>query len=82
MPEWRPMHTAPKDGSEVWINTFWGPVVAYRLDCAWLREPCAVTGLPGDPTITDCWRQVLSTVDGDDIELKDALGWLPRHAIG
>ncbi len=79
MSRYQPMATAPKDGREVWINTFAGEVRAYYVDCAWLRQPFIVPHgaliMLGDPEATDCWRPV-----GDpfgDIELSLALGWRP-----
>lgn len=70
---YQPMATAPKDGRDVWINSFCGEVRARYLDCRWLRADMVVQGVKvaGDPAVTDCWR----TADDDDIELTDALGW-------
>jgi hypothetical protein len=68
----RSIATAPKDGSVVWINTFYGEFRAAYLDCEWLRET--------NPEVLDCWRPVgpnPSLPDDNDIELKDALGWRP-----
>lgn len=75
---WRPMSTAPKTGEPVIINTFTGPVEAYYLDCAWLREPNPFLDLLTDDTeIEDCWRPVCLE-DHGDIELSDAIGWRPN----
>lgn len=78
---WRPMKTAPRDGgTEVWINTYWGPVLAHFVDCRWLRERCKATDLPGDPSIKDCWRTSGGmTLAEDDLELEHALGWKPTY---
>lgn len=75
---WRPMSSAPRDGSEIIIRAKGiGIVAAYYVDCSWLRERDPETGLAGDPSIPDCWRR--SRRNGmDDIELNDATGWRPN----
>lgn len=74
---YRPMKTAPKDGTEIVIKCRDGRErVAWYKDCEWLRRPFDVSGvtIQGDPTIADCWV----TLDGEETELKDAKGWRPQ----
>jgi hypothetical protein len=64
----KPMKSAPRDGTVVLIKARGlGWVRAYYMDCAWLRT--------GKEKIPDCWRR--PGYEGDDVELRDALGWRP-----
>lgn len=64
-----PMSTAPKD-RDIIVRTWFGDVRVHFVDCGWLREQ--------EPDVADCWRPVGGNgLDDDDIELADALGWMP-----
>lgn len=71
-----PMRTAPRDGSVIVVRARgFGLVPVRYVDCEWLRQPCPLTGKPGDPNIKDCWRISEGKIKGTDVELEAATGW-------